>query len=734
MHTLFALIKKATFVILLSFYATVSLAQENKSIFKYESDIAMDGRLDEPVWQKAEVLTDFHNFFPNDEGLADEKTEVRIFHDGKHLYIGAVYHDNSSEQKLSTLKRDVHFNTIVRSDAFGIVIDPFNKQNTGYYLALNSGNAQLDALIDVNGEGYGMNESWNNVWYSETYSDGNKKYFELKIPFSSINYDVNNQEWGFQFFVRDFKINKWMTYTDTPRNNLQFDLRYTETFKVHDIPTSNSSRLVLTPSVSYNHLNDLSESSKKSNITPSLDLQYNLTSSLKLDATINPDFSQVDVDQQVINVTRFPVNFPERRNFFLENSDLFNNLGAEGINPFYSRIIGSDADMTFGLKLSGNASPTTRIGVLNAQTEKNKETGFSQNYAVLVANQKLSKEFAFTGYMVSRQEVQKLQFGEDYNRVLGLNLNYISENNKWSGVANYGKSYNHDLSGDNDFINLEATYNTRETFISGAVSSIAENYITDVGFTPRLYNYDAVMDTTIRKGSVNTYFNLQKNAYPKKSKTLDRYRYLFYSNDAFWSHDGRLTEMTNKVGNTIWFKRNMSALYFYISHYYNDLPYHFDILNNDRPIAPGIYNNLELQLGYNNRMTNKNFYYGFLLYNGGYFNGTKVGVESEIGYRRLPLIHLNAKHIMNRIDLNELGSSTFHLFQFSGELFITNRLNWTTYAQYNTQIDNVNINSRIQWEYRPLSYVYLVVTDNYNEQMRRKNWGVALKINYRLTI
>ena len=97
----------------------------------------------------------------------------------------------------------------------------------------------------------------------------------------------------------------------------------------------------------------------------------------------------------------------------------------------------------------------------------------------------------------------------------------------------------------------------------------------------------------------------------------------------------------------------------------------------------------------------------------------------------MPFANLQLNYDYNKIDLDSLGKKTFHLTGFTGEVFFNNRLNWTTYVQYNTQSDNFNINSRLQWEYKPLSYMYLVISDNYNEDIVRKSWGVAFKMNYR---
>lgn len=703
---------------------------QQKTIHEEAGEIEVDGVLNEKSWGKATVFTNFHNYYPNDEGAAENQTEVRVFHDGENLYFGVVYHDSSPENKISTLKRDNHGGAVVGSDAFGIILDPFNKESNGYYFTLSVGNVQQDALINFNGTDYDFVESWNTVWQSKTSTDGNKKIYEIAIPFTALNFDVNNAEWGVQFFYRDFKINNWTTYTDMSRNFFQFDLRFTEDVKIEALPEKKISRLTVIPSVTYVYENDVENEAKSSTFRPSGDIQYNFTSSLRLDATINPDFSQVDVDQQVVNLTRFDVYFPERRNFFLENNDLFSNLGTVGVNPFYSRVIGGTTNMLFGLKLSGNVSQSTRIGVLNAQTEKRGDVA-AQNYSVLVGKQRLSKAFSATAYWVNRQETDRFNFTSDYNRVFGVNLNYKSKNNRWSGLANYGKSFSNGLNSVNNFLNVEGQYNTRKTFMKAALKSVEENFTTDVGFTPRLYNYDPINDEVNRSSYWDSYAVFQKTYYPKKSGKIDRYRYLSFVNDGFWNNRGELYEMKTVLGNSIWFRNNLSSLYVNLQHDYFDLQYGFDILANNQPISPGAYSTFGALLGFDNRSTNKNLYYATEVFYGGYFNGERVGVNAELGIRMLPFAHLNFGYSMDDVNLRHLGKETFHLARLTGEIFFNTRLNWTTYVQYNTQQDNFNVTSRLQWEYRSLSYVYFVVTDNLNRHMNQKNWGFSIKVNYR---
>ena len=724
---------KKYLIILMMMFTTIIFSQNKSTVPYINSEITIDGELNESAWKKSASFSKFHNFYPNDEGQALDKVEVRMFHDGKNIYISATYFDTTKKNKISSLKRDAHLNSLILSDAFGLVIDPFNKESNGYYFTVNAGNTQLDALVEFDGLHFSINDSWNAIWKSEVNAEKLNKVYEIAIPFKSLNFDTKNTEWGIQFFYRNFKENNWITLADIPRNHLEYDLRFTQNAQIEKLPKNSNSKFTLVPSLTYNFQENIVNNTSTSNIKPSVDLQYNVTSSLRLDLTLNPDFSQIDVDQQVTNLTRFAVNFPEQRNFFLENSDLFNSLGTFGVTPFYSRLIGASSDMQFGLKLSGNVSSSTRIGVLNAQTEKNNESN-ATNYAVVVGRQKLTDNFSTTAYLVNTQETGKHQSSSSYNRLLGTNFNYVSNNNKWSAQTNYGKSFTSGISKtNNDFFNIGISYNSRKTKAKAMFRTIHKNFITRAGFTPRLYNYDPINNTTIRESYSESYATFKKRVYPKNSKTIDSYRYLMLQNNSFLDGKGAITQSSSSLGNTIWFKKNLSSIYARINYDYFNLKYAFDVLRNGNPILPGKYNAMYANVGYDNSSSNTNYYYRTEVTYGNYFNGNRFSTEFLLGYRLLPFAQLSTYYELNTIDLKELGKETFHLLKFTGEVFFSNKLNWTTYLQYNTQNDSFNVNSRLQWEYKPLSYVYFVITDNFDDNITRTNWGVSLKINYRFS-
>lgn len=708
----------------LCFFIAIGSAQ-NKSIPYIDTPLSIDGKLDESIWNELEATTNFYNYAPTDEGLAAQQTVVKFYHDGQHLYIGAVYHDDSPRVQVSSLKRDV---PIGLSDGIVIILDVQNQKQGGYYFSLNGHGALVEGLVERINEGFDFSVSWNTVWKGAASVDGSDKVYEMAIPLKALNFDTKMSTFGVQVYTRDIKKNSWTIMSPVKRNYRLFDLRFTTDFVVESLPDITTSRFVVTPSLTANYQKDELADKTNTTVKPSLDVQYNVTSSLKLDATINPDFSQIDVDEQVTNLTRFALFFPERRNFFLENADLFSNLGVEGVNPFYSRRIGVRRDIQFGLKLSGNVTPRTRIGVLNVQTEE--EGGLAaQNYGAVVVNQQLSSKFTTTGYIINRQAMDGFSVEGDYNRVTGANLNYKSNNNLFTGVANVGASFNDDVSKKNTFYNARLWYNKRGLAWNAGLKHVGRNYLTDVGFNPRLFNFDAINNVIVRNGYTQSTAGLEYEIFYDENHFLNNIRVLRYSNNIYLDESGDVTQLSHSFNSAFFFK-SLASVYYVFNYDQIDLKYGFTPLGTDNILPLDTYNNTLLKIGYNSP-NSKRFRYRANIQRGKYFGGNRTSGGVFLNYQLLPFANLELNYDINSIDFGEQGEETFHLARLSTEVFFSTKLSWTNYVQYNTQIDNLNINSRLQWEYRPLSSIFFVVTNNMDPSFEQKNWGVAFKANYR---
>jgi len=686
-----------------------------------EQAAIIDGQLDDPVWSEVQHFTGFLNHFPIDDGIADNQTEVKLYHDGINLYIGAIYHDTEERNNISSLKRDNYSDAVILSDCFGVILDPYNKGDNGYLFVVNASGVQYDALI---GNINNLNGSWNTIWKSNAVTEGNKKYYEIAIPLDAINFDENNTSWGVQLFINDTKINLFTTLAHTPRNFRQYDLRHTRQIDILNLPDKVSNKYSILPEITANMTKDAITGDVDDAVQLSLNGQYNITPSLRMDLTVNPDFSQVEVDEQVTNLSRFAINFPERRKFFLENSDLFSDLGTGSVDPFNSRQIGASNDILFGAKVSGNVSTKTRIGLVHTRTKDDGDIR-GRDYTIGTARHNFSQSLNGTAYLVNTQELSY------FNRVGGLNMTYRSPNNKWRSVANYGKSFTKNIEGNNNFINGEVTYSTPELEWHLQYQTIDQDYISETGFIPQQFNFDAATNQTIREGFSRFDSGFQIKKIVKDSDKIDWFRKFWISNGAVFNQDGSLRSNTTFISPFAIRFKDRSYVYASILTIVDNLDVSFDFLQNGNPITPDQYVQTYGRIGYW-APTNKKFYINAKLEYGQFYNGTRLNPDVQLSYRMLPKAVISGSYAIQSVDLNELGQRTFHLTKLTSEIYFNNTLNWTTFLQYNTQANNFNINSRIQWEYKPLSYVYLVFTNNYNNDFENKNWGVSLKVNRRL--
>mgnify|MGYP000047110875 FL=1 len=697
---------------------------------KSNAQVKIDGKLNEPIWENLQSFNQFYNHFPIDSGFVKKPVIAKAFHDGNLLYIGVTVFEDTPEYIVRSLKRDEGYDSFTKGDGFAIVLDIAGNQNSGYLFATNVKGAQTDGIVSISNDNYTVDSNWNTKWQSKTIIEKNKRHYEIAIPLNSLPYSTNN--WKINLINIDAKTPQYSTLTSFSRNYSAIDLRFTKSIEVQNLGKAKKSKLTLIPSTVFSYNEDVKNNNKTNDFTAGIDVKYNITSTLKLEATINPDFSAIEQDDQIANLTRFDISFPERRNFFLENGDLFNNLGARNINPFYSRIIGSKTDIQFGLKLSGKVANKFRIGILNAQTESTNTTN-GQNYTVAVGRRNITKGLTATGYLINRQELKKHEITNNYNRVLGLNLNYISKNNAWLGQLNFAKSLTEETTKNNDFFNATLSYSTRKWSGTTSTSIVNKNYITDVGFQPRLTNFDAILNTSTRAGYIENYteiiysnFNIKSD---KRDKNDHKIRFSTYLNSNL-----KLVEEAIEMVNIFW-NKDLSYYFVNFNYNHNNLQYATDILKNGKPLPLDIYNTAFVRIGYISPPTNKAFSFQNRLQYGGFYNGDRFGWELVTNYRLQPWANLSANYNLNAINLKQYGKDTIHTFNFSGSVFFNNKLSWTTIAQLNTQSNNLGYSLRLQWEFNPLSFAHLVITDNYSaDNIHRENFGVALKINYWLDI
>jgi len=290
----------------------------------------------------------------------------------------------------------------------------------------------------------------------------------MAIPFKSLRYDKNSKNWGINFIRSDRKANEFHTWTRIPVNFPGVDLGYLGSLEWSEAPPDPGSNISLIPYTTGSLISD-KENNKKTigDIGAGFDAKIAVTSSLNLDLTVNPDFSQVEVDRQVTNLSRFSIFFPERRNFFLENSDLFSSYGTPSIRPFYSRRIGLDPDgntlpIIAGARVTGNIASRTRVGLMTMQTKASGDYA-GQNYSALTMQQQMFKRTTIKGYFFNRQgffnDNHKLKNPiDEFGRNAGAEFVYQNEKGEWQGWLGYHLSVKPGVSGNNSYFSAGGGY------------------------------------------------------------------------------------------------------------------------------------------------------------------------------------------------------------------------------------------------------------------------------------
>ncbi|HRI61757.1 MAG TPA: DUF5916 domain-containing protein, partial [Saprospiraceae bacterium] len=390
--------------------STVLFAQKKNEAYHYairhaDSSITIDGALEEATWKTAAVATDFYMVLPMDTSFADLRTEVRMAYDERFVYISAV-NFQSHPVRIESLRRDWNFG---KNDNFIFFMDPFDDQTNGFTFGANAAGAEWDGQQY---EGGTADLSWENRWYSAVKRYPDRWIFEAAIPFKTLRYKKDITRWGINFSRNDLTTTEKSSWAPVPRQMPTASLAYTGVLDWDAPPPKAGPNVSLIPyALGGGTKGFRPDEPFDGRADIGLDAKVAVTSSLNLDATVNPDFSQVEVDRQVTNLDRFELFFPERRQFFLENSDLFNNLGLSNLRPFFSRRIGLNAPIRGGARLSGRLDKNWRIGVMDIQTGETDESGAPpQNFGVLTFQRRVLSRSNITGFFINKQSFDSEQY------------------------------------------------------------------------------------------------------------------------------------------------------------------------------------------------------------------------------------------------------------------------------------------------------------------------------------
>ncbi|RMG70764.1 MAG: hydrolase [Bacteroidetes bacterium] len=698
------------------------------------ADIVVDGIMAEAAWQTADSISDFWQYFPTDSVRARNRTSVRILYDDQNLYVGIYAESAESEYVATSLRRDF---SGASNDNVSVLFDTFRDGANAFLFGITPYGVQREVLISEGGTQRGFNPAWDMKWRGEVTRHEGYFVAEMAIPLTSMKFPEGAEAWRFQAYRFDYQNQEQSAWARVPQNQLLSSIAFMGTLAFEKPLGKSRTPFALIPYVNVlardNALADVSDVSFKAGG----DAKVAIGNGMNLDVTINPDFSNAEVDAIFTNLTRFELFLPERRQFFIDNSDLFGSFGSiyNDASPFFSRRIGLARDtagnliqnrIIAGARLSGKLDENWRLGVLNIQTGEDLPNEIAGNNNLMLALQrKVSARSSIGAFFINRQTFQDYDFlaPEDaYNRVYGIDYTLASRDNRWTG-----KFYAHQsLQPDDQQGNLSAqatvAYNDRFWYFSADLVHVDQDFRSDLGFIPRRdivkYGMGAGRTFYPKGGIVN------KHVFRLISLTFWRPSLDFQRTDQLWRPEYTLEF------------RNQSKLELQYQDQYIFLTNDFNPTGKAGPPIPGNtgYDFNRLEATYTSNVT-RPFTYGLRTTLGQFFNGSAYSYGLTLGYRLQPFASFSLEAQYDRIRLpGDIPDADFWLITPRLEITFSRSIFWTTTLQYSNQRDNLGINSRLQWRFAPLSDLFLVYNDNYFPN----GWGpkfrsINLKLSYWLT-
>jgi hypothetical protein len=684
--------------------------------------VTVDGKDDDEAWRSTQAATGFHMMTPMDTSLATVSTVVRMCYDGQQIYLLAVCSKKlPGPYMVESLRRDWSFQ---KNDNFLVFMDPFDDQVNGFAFGCNAAGAQWDGMMYDGGK---VDLNWDNKWTSVVTNTPDAWILEAAIPFKTIRYKKGIRRWGINFSRLDIRVPEKSAWAPVPRQFPSASLAYTGILEWDDDPPHPGPNISLIPYALGGYrrgYNPASPASLKGQV--GLDAKIGVTSSMNLDLTLNPDFSQVEVDRQVTNLDRFELFFPERRQFFLENGDQFSNFGYATLRPFFSRRIGLNAPIIAGARFSGKLNKDWRMGAMDMVTDKVDQAGLPvQNHTVMALQRRVSSRSTLGFLLINRQSHTGNNVNDTakytvapYNRNIGLEYNLASQNNLWTGKAILVKSFSPGLRGQDWVHAANLQYSNRYITAGWQHEYVGSNYTAEVGYVPRR-DYIKMNPT------------LSRNFFPRGGQILNHT--VKFSSTLFYTPQWKQTDNETYVAYTLT-KRNQAVLTGFAAYDYVRLRQPFDPTNSGKDtLARGTEHRWNAFGTEFSSRPNRLLTFGFSTRFGGYYaDGTRTNITADIGYRFQPYVSLALSASYNDIRMKApWNRTTFWLVGPRLDVTFTNTLFFTAFLQYNQQQHNINLNTRLQWRYRPASDLFVVYTDNYyDDPLLVRNRALVVKFNY----
>jgi hypothetical protein len=665
-----------------------------------EERIALDGRLDEPAWKTAAPATDFIQMTPRPGEPARQRTEVRFLYDDTNLYVGVMcFQSADAPLVVNDIVQDFNFG---QSDALNLVLDTLHDRQSGFMFMTNPEGARRDGQTFNDGEN--GNIDWDGVWDVKVGRFAEGWIAEFEIPFKTLRFSNSpSQEWGFNMTRAVRRLNEQSNWAPIPirfsgtRVSLAGTLRGLANIKQG---RNVNVKPFIVAGASQAWTGDRMDTTRSlgrlRDYDGGVDAKYSLTPSLTLDATFRTDFAQVEADQQQVNLTRFNLRFPEKRDFFLENAGTFAFGSGDNLVPFFSRRIGlSDAGTP--IPILGGGRITGRVdkydvGFLAMKTERLGATP-SNNYAVGRVKRNLMRS-SWIGALFTHRNARSSSRddGEDFNRVYGADAHFqFFQRLEFDSYLL--TSDTPDLAGRNLARRFQTAWRDDEFSVSGEYNEVQRNFKPEVGFIRR---------------SDNAHYQAEASWQPLL-RNSDLIRNLNFSTGLNYHTSATTRQIETRIQDAsmgIEFESNANAN-FTIANTFERLATEDRILG--ITLSPGDYDYFGYSASFNTNDSRKISGNGSVDW-GEFWDGDRRSFGGGISVK--PDYHLNVSLNYTRDNLQLAnGASKTHLFGTRVVYAFSPRSFFNAFLQYNSQTREVSTNIRFNIMYKPLSDVYIVYND-----------------------
>ena len=654
--------------------------------------VEVDGKLDEAFWQRAEPITEFIQKDPDQGAPSSYETIVRVAYDEDALYIGAICNQPADSLRVQNLQRDFSYDD---NDLFGIVIDGFLDQRNAATFQTTPYGSQRDMEVIDSSE---FNPDWNVRWTVKTRIEEDHWTAEMAIPWRNLRYPADADKLGVIFARNIRHLNERTSVPATPRVFTIYRMAYEGELVGIETPPP-STNIQINPYVLAESLDDTLADSV-SNQDVGGEIKWAISQSTVLDLTVNTDFAQADVDRQQVNLNRFSVFFPERRQFFLENANLFNPSVTNWIRPFFSRRIGLD-DAGNPIPIDGGVRLTHRsfsqeLGLLAMQQQA---LGLSREarFGVLRYSRNVSEQSRLGGMLTWRQDEALNQNG--FTLPENQNFTYTVDG-FWRPSQSFGiqamlSASSDDELGDGLGGQLWVYYENNWLY-AGLVEYYNKDYEPGVGLEILDDNY------VMHSPAVN--LDLRPEWLPESVRSFKPgfTAYIFQSSD----NGDTLFGYTNIQPIAVEFQSGAEAQLFVEPNWQRLEDPFFPI---GIEIAPGSYDYTRYGMDLESDQSAA-YGAGLRVESGRYFDGDLTTYSVEGRFAPSPHFELSLDFEFNQIrdlGVNSVNEDT-RLYGVNLLWAPSPQLQLSTFYQWNSVNDRGVWNARVSWEYRPLSYLYLV--------------------------